>query len=283
MERPDQLFDYKLILKKYGNISFLIKGKFGIVFLIEKNSKKFALKVIETFDIEQKNESLHEIDALSRLIGQENILSYENKYVNPPISIGENMFLYQICIEMEYAQKSLSTMILESPEERIDKKLALEIFQQISNGLFYAHSKECDHLDLRPDNILFVDSKCKISHWGGLNLRRSHVRSAANNGYVAPEITDQNYHDKDKFNNYLCDVYSFGVIMLRCCGISKNEILNIPKSKRFHDETIDEYIDEVVIINYPNELCELMRTMCKFEATLRPTISIVHDRLKQFY
>ena len=112
------------------------------------------------------NKGLSEINSLSRLKGHENILSYEKYYLNPPIQIG-NKFLYQICIEMKYAQKTLTQFIAEAQDKGIDKKLALDIFQQIANGLSYAHSQKCVHLDIKPDNILFVDSICKIADWGG--------------------------------------------------------------------------------------------------------------------
>ena len=64
-----------------------------------------------------------------------------------------------------------------------------------------------------------------IADWGGsLRLKSSKstiIKSkiAITPGYDAPEINYDNYGDKDKYNYYLCDVYSLGMIVLRMCGV----------------------------------------------------------------
>ena len=251
----------------------------------ETSKEKLAVKIVETFDEEEMNNSLSELMNLSRLKGHESIMTYE-KYHLSTIALADKL-LYQLTIEMEYAEETLSALIKKAKNQMLDEKLLIAILKQISNGLEFAHHQKIAHLDIKPENILFVKSVCKIADWGASMILKSESTTRVQSkevsytkGFVAPEIMDEDYYEKTKFNYFRCDAYSFGVLILACCGIPMKSILKIPKGKKsYHDETIEEIIDEVGK-TYSNYVCDLIRNLCKFESDKRSTITEVCKFLK---
>ena len=279
------LNDCSYLIKNYGkNLKLIGQGSFGKVFSAEKSPDKIvAVKVVETFDKEHFNESIKELENLARLKGNPNIISYE-KYNLNPIIISDNSLLYQIFFEIDYAEENLAKIIKESPQERISQKKLLKILKQIGNGLNFAHERECVHLDLKPENILRVDSVYKIADWGGSLILKNGEKGVTKEEnvyityyYSSPELNEQlenKTFGTTKINLYKCDIYSFGLTILRCCGVKMKYIKTIPRNlKAEHDETIKEIIENFVSKKYSEEFCKLIIKTCKFNPKSRPTIS----------
>ena len=238
---------------------------------------KFAIKVIETLDPIQLNQSIQELMNLSRLKNHPHIMSYENYFLNP-VNLANGKVMYQIFIEMELATNTLYNTL--TSKGSLTENEIHDIFGQILAGLKFAHDHQCVHLDLKPENILLTNDTCKISDWGGSMILKSSQTTklksrelAVTKGYVAPEIDSDGYGSQEKFNYYVCDVYSLGILLLRLCGIPQKEITGIPKNKKkFHDATIEEFMDELKG-KYSQKLLGLITKMTCFEPNERPSLS----------
>ena len=283
------LIDDSYLRENYKkDIKILGKGGFGVVYLVERLNKKglIALKVIETREKDAMNSALKELTNLSRLKNNENVLSYENYFLNT-VPLEGGCILFQILIEMEAGENTLAQILLTMDKQRLPEKIFTDYFKQICNGLYFAHNLQCVHLDIKPENILIFKNTCKLADWGGsLQLKSqktTFIKSsdlAISVGYVAPEIEDENYGDQEKFNYYACDIYSLGILGFKLLGITKKEINTLPKNKeKYHDETISEFCAKLKSI-YSGEILDLLKYMCSFNAEARPNIGEVKEILK---
>jgi len=111
----------------------------------------------------------------------------------------------------ENLKKSLS--IYYFPENRVWK-----ILTQITLGLYYLHSKDIIHRDIKPGNILIFDSTyVKITDFGATRqLRPGELNAATEIGtseFSAPETLDFEYNQKS-------DIWSLGVTIYNLCTTS---------------------------------------------------------------
>lgn len=109
------------------------------------------------------------------------------------------------------------------------------LFDQISQGLTYIHSKKIIHRDLKPENILLnAKGNAKISdfglattmslvsqhrprlyHGGNSNtLKSSQTEEPGTSYYIAPELAKEHGNSTYTVNS---DVYSFGIVFFEMC------------------------------------------------------------------
>lgn len=211
------------------------------------------------------------------------ILSIEDHNMLP-IQIG-NKTIYQIEIRMELADSSLHKEINENGE--IKERRLLRYMKQIAKGLVGAQEKGAAHLDLKPQNILIVNKKCKIADWGGSVFVKSTSGTTCMKStsadytaiYASPEFLDQ----KENINLFKCDVYSFGIIVLRCCGVPVKKLQKISKTKKNNDESIEELIDKYLKEDrkYSSKVYRLVRSMCLFDPKKRIAIEEILKKLEE--
>ena len=285
-----KLIDDSKIREKYGNdVKIIGKGGLGSVILaLNDQKKKIAVKIIETYDPEQNNNNIKELLNLSRLSGNENIMSYISYNLNT-LPKENKQILHQLEIQMEYAENNLSAIIKNSPDSRIDEKQLLFILKQIANGLSFAHKQKCVHLDLKPANILFVALKCKIADWGGSLILTNEESKPKNShefcytkGYVAPELLELLDNKNNNVDYYKCDIYSLGIMILRCCGAKSKFIQNsIPIDDQFaHDKIIKDFLEIKLMNHYSKKFCKIINKLCKFSPEKRPFIQKVQIMLE---
>ncbi|XP_070932629.1 interferon-induced, double-stranded RNA-activated protein kinase isoform X3 [Macaca nemestrina] len=115
-------------------------------------------------------------------------------------------------IQMEFCEKgTLEDWLEDRKGKKLDKVLALELFEQITKGLDYIHSKNIIHRDLKPSNIFLVDTKqIKIGDFGLATSLKNDVKRTRNTGtlrYMSPEqISSQDYGKE-------VDLYALGLIL----------------------------------------------------------------------
>ena len=145
-------------------------------------------------------------------------------YYNHPSSNNKNQqhkkqqqsyYKYQICLFIQM-QMCHPTTLKDWIEHRnygsnnyVERIKALEIIQQIVNGLVHIHSKNIIHRDLKPANIFAADDDVfKIGDFGlsKLMLRRSHTTSTnhdtrdnqySHSSTVDATATADNIHDRN--------------------------------------------------------------------------------------
>ena len=190
---------------KYTIKKALGEGGFGIVYLVEKDNKQYALKQskikLTTKEIEQYKNM---INILSKINDECLIKYYETFMENDTFNI-----------LMEYAgEKNLKQFIQEyrNKNELIDEKIIIYIILQICEGLKIIHDNKIIHRDLTPDNIFIDDNnKIKIGDFGISKTITTYNKYAktqiGKSHYLAPEI------EKGIEYNNKVDIYSLGCII----------------------------------------------------------------------
>ena len=187
--------------KGYKEIRRIGKGGCGVVYLVKKENKLYALKKIPLLT---KNEIEHYKKILNTLfqIKSEYVIKYYESYL-------ENDCL---CIIMEYGGNTDLKKYIKEQDSLIEEKTIKSIIIQICLGLNEIHKKRLIHRDLTPDNI-FMDKNYKIkigdfSVSQVLTTKKNYTESqVGKHHYFAPEI------EKAEKYNYKADIYSLGCIM----------------------------------------------------------------------
>uniref|UniRef100_A0A8C9AKV1 Interferon-induced, double-stranded RNA-activated protein kinase n=1 Tax=Prolemur simus TaxID=1328070 RepID=A0A8C9AKV1_PROSS len=133
-------------------------------------------------------------------------------------------------IQMEFCDKgTLEQWIYDRKGKKLDKELALKLFEQITSGVDYIHSKQLIHRDLKPSNIFLVDTnQIKIGDFGLVTSLKNDEKRTSNTGtraYMSPEQISSQEYGKE------VDIFALGLILaeLLICGTS------MEKSKIFED------------------------------------------------
>ena len=197
-------------LGKFEIIEEVGKGGFGIVYkaLDKVLDRQIALKVLHpellvnpNFILRFKQEA-----QLSARLDHPNIL--------PVYDFGE--FEGRYYIVMAYMPDGSLKDLLRK-EGRLDKQRSLKIFEQICDGMSYAHKRKIVHRDIKPANILFdEEGNARISDMGFAKL--IHTDSSASMStsgrmvgtpsYMAPEIW------RGKPASSATDVYSLACVLV---------------------------------------------------------------------
>ena len=237
------------------------EGGFGIVYLVEKDNKLYALK---QYKMKLKNEEIKQIKELINIlstINNEYLIKYYNTFmVNDTLNI-----------LMEFAgNKDLKKFINEykNKSEFIDEKIIRNIILQICKGLKEIHYHKLIHRDLTPDNIFInKNNQIKIGDFGiSKALTSSHNYAKTRLGkshYLAPEI-----ERGIEYNNKV-DIYSLGCILYELFTLNEYYI----------DKYIEEKDCKINIEIYDSKYQELIDLLLKKDYHERPDINEVIDYL----
>ena len=240
------------IQKKLG------EGGFGIVYLVEKDNKQYALKQCKV----KLNKD--EIDQYKKII---NILSKINnanliKYYN--LSIKDNT----LNLLMEYGgDMDLKKFIksYKNKSELIDEDIIIDIILQICKGLKEIHKNKIIHRDLTPDNI-FIDNnyKIKIGYFGvskiTTTLNKYTKSQIGKTYYIAPEILKGT-----EYNNKV-DIYSLGCIIYELFTLNE-----------YYIDKLDEKDCKINTEIYNSKYQELIDLLLKKDYHERPNIEEIID------
>ena len=101
-------------------------------------------------------------------------------------------------------------------KRRWTEKQAARVISQVNSAINYLHMNSIMHRDVKPDNILFVESgehKCggrvKLIDFGtAIKFKPGKFETEiyGSPSYLAPEVLNQEYTEK-------CDIWSLGVIL----------------------------------------------------------------------
>ena len=200
--------DYKVIEK-------IAQGAMGEIFLVEKESKNYALKIVKNSEVEKDSERFlrfkREIE-LSSELDNSNIVKVHDHQLS-----GETPFMV-----MEYMKNG-------SLEDRLKREKTLvplevlKIAMEIANALKAMHTKSITHRDIKPGNILIAeDGSYKLTDLGLAGLS-SEARHSGNENltmsqtalgtpyYISPEQA-RNAQSVD----IRADIYSLGATLYQC-------------------------------------------------------------------
>lgn len=157
-----------------------------------------------------------EADILAESFRRETLALQELKHpgIMELLDSGKDETTGNYFLVLEWMDKDLATLLKESPPDGWDsfwKAVALPVLE----ALAFSHNRRIIHRDIKPSNILVgSDGKLKLADFGISKLK----------SYLQPSITLKNFvsrtftppeHDDGSYT-YTRDIYSFGVLVLKC-------------------------------------------------------------------
>ncbi|CZR50941.1 uncharacterized protein PAC_00815 [Phialocephala subalpina] len=172
----------------------------------------------------------------------------------------------------------------------------------LASAVSYMHEQSCQHLDIKPSNILIAGSQVMLSDFGGAvilngsNSNRLMTDSCAVTPmYCAPEIADRR---GTSFIAGASDVYSLGCVFLEMATVIHRESLNKfeqfrgfgSKDATYHRNLrksllwIDHLLDIDGSLGVPvKDSLSTIRLMLSHDWTKRPTARGIEDSLQLWH
>jgi serine/threonine protein kinase len=154
---------------------------------------------------------------------------------------------------LEWMEKDLTTLLKESPPdgwESFWKAVGCPILE----ALAFSHNRNIIHRDIKPSNILVSsDGKLKLADFGISKLKSYFQPSITLKDFVSRTFTPPEYDDGSY--TYTRDIFSFGVLVLKCLtNVDIVDCNSIPDAiKAFNaPQKIAEIIERAVSL-YPEE------------------------------
>ena len=191
----------------YFEIRILGAGNEGTVFLVEKNHKQYAMKILNRYD---NGDPLHEIK-MRRFLREIEILStIDHPNIVKLINHGmlENDKIPYIV--MEYIQGQTLNTLMKTGEFSTEEKIKIII--QVADVLKEVHKRDIIHRDIKPANIMITDDNVlKLMDFGIARLKDSNLTMTCellgSPAYMSPEAFDGSI-EKDCRS----DIFSLGVL-----------------------------------------------------------------------
>ncbi|EAR81983.2 kinase domain protein (macronuclear) [Tetrahymena thermophila SB210] len=186
----------ELTEKGYSDFRFLGQGAQGLVLLAKnlKNQMRYAIKGVQVRDPqgnlydEAFNKVVQEIDILKQCRGSPYVVSLLD-------SFDGKQFMYLVLNE---CQGTLKEIIERNQNKRLNEISAIKYAKDITEGLYYIHSKNCLVNDLKMDNILIDYNGNAVVSDFGLADKLTAKSGYSTNQYMgnfifqAPECYDPN-------------------------------------------------------------------------------------------
>ncbi|XP_059104720.1 interferon-induced, double-stranded RNA-activated protein kinase [Peromyscus eremicus] len=237
----------------YEDIQVIGSGGFGQVFKAKHriDRKTYAIKRV-TYNTKK---ALREVKALAAL-NHVNIVQYHICWLGEDYDFEESLdndydFEQSVSrpktrclfIQMEFCDKGTLEQWLENGMlSNTDKDLLLELFEQITTGVDYIHSKGLIHRDLKPGNIFLVDERhIKIGDFGlatALESNGPRTRATGTDLYMSPEQMSLPEYGKE------VDIFALGLILAELFHIchtffERSEFFQKLRDGIFPDDTFD--------------------------------------------
>ena len=205
-------------------------GSFSTIWLVSYNDNRLACKVmsLKTFAPrsgwlfkdkpktvkEAVEQLLSETDIHQNLLHR-NVVKCEHIFNIPDL---KTCFPYvRLLLFMELCDGTLMQVIQSKPNNKLTETEAMDLLRDVTTGLKYMHDQNICHLNIDPDNILYVTEQgnklCyKLSDFGHSKrfdpLSDSVDTKGPGGDYMAPELLSEG-----PVNLPLADVYSLGYIL----------------------------------------------------------------------
>ncbi len=172
-----------------------------------------------------------EADILAESFRRETLALQELKHpgIMELLDSGKDETTGNYFLVLEWVEKDLATLLKESPPDGWDsfwEAVALPVLE----ALAFSHSRSIIHRDIKPSNILVgSDGKLKLADFG-ISKLKSYLQPSitlkdfVSRTFTSPEPDDGSY-------TYTRDVFSFGVLVLKCqANITLTEHNDIPRA-----------------------------------------------------
>jgi superfamily I DNA and/or RNA helicase/serine/threonine protein kinase len=176
--------------------------------LEDEDEKKVAVKLFKYGEIENEiiEESFkRETEALKDL---------KHPGIVELLDSGQDEKTGQYFLVLEWMEKDLTALLQESPPAGWDEFWPV-VGLPVLEALAFSHERQCVHRDIKPSNILVsTEGKVKLADFGISKLKSYlqpsvTLREFGSRPFTPPEEDDGSY-------TYTRDVFSFGVLVLKC-------------------------------------------------------------------
>ncbi|OPJ67709.1 serine/threonine kinase-like domain-containing protein STKLD1 isoform B [Patagioenas fasciata monilis] len=270
-------------MEKYEVLEQLQPGALGTMLVAELKTemdaeKKYIIKQVECIEEKQANEALKEARDLLKL-HHSNICVYKELFVTWDNEIS-SLFL---CLVMEHSgQGDLSAAIKEKrhKSEKITDMVIMSFLGQMVDALFYIHTQNIFHRNLKPSNILVTgEASFMLSDFGTETLMTDEMKwkirvEESCKSWMAPETFGFSFTEKS-------DIWSLGCILLDMMSCS---VLNEEETMYFlQDIRQDTNRLEMIVIPLQAEytssapLFPILFMMLQIEPSMRPTAKDLTD------
>ena len=258
---------------KLGQIG---KGTEGIIYLVKwaRNNKKYALKKgrIQTLEFVQSRQGeLKMLRDFRAKTGNDGIIrTYGEKIIN------NKNGLYDFYEIMEYAEKDWEQEIIDRARYHLfyQENELLGIMAQIINTFALLQKNHITHRDIKPQNIMLVKGKFKITDFGNARLLKKEgycvQRIRGSEMFMSP-IMFKGLHSnipQVKHNTYKSDVFSLGMCFLLAAALSYSPLNNIREI--FDNNSIYNIIFQSLKNRYSQNFINILMSMLQVEENLRP-------------
>ena len=149
-------------------------------------------------------------------------------------------------------------------ERHFPEDYILDIMIKICEGVEYCHKRKIIHQDLKPQNILIVNSEPKIADFGISGKIERTTQDLTSRGntkyYAAPEILNEH---KIRFQ---VDIWALGCIFYELCTLQR----------AYKEEyTKEQIIDYSKLDQYSEKIKDLIQDMLEVNRDFRPPINFV--------
>ena len=268
--------DENINLAEFIKLGQIGKGTEGTIYSVKwsRNNEKYALKQGEIPDLESVKSKEVEINMLKNFrnkTGSDGIIKiYGHKCI---LNKGGFYDFYEI---MEFAEKDWEQEIIYRGNYRLyyTENELMAIMAQIVRTFSLLQKNHITHRDIKPQNIMIVNGKFKISDFGNARLLKKEgnclQRIRGSEMYMSP-IMFKGFHSKIsqvKHNTYKSDVFSLGMCFLLAAALSYNPL-----------NTIREIYDVNAIYNviyyylgnrYSQNVLKILISMLQVEEKSRP-------------
>jgi serine/threonine protein kinase len=253
------------------------KGCSGETFQATMNNNNFAVKIVTklTSDSEVFEKEL----GLYSSTSHENIVTF--------VGCGLESSKYsEICtyyVIKEEAKCSLQDIFDKERDYFKEASEARKLIFDITSARYYLQLKNIGHGQLNPKNILLSkDGSWKLADLGcGIKNAvsvESPKKTVGDSLFMCPEI-ERNFVEVDeKINWHKADAFSFGLLLLKICGI--DNIAGLNDHSEESQEKITNIIDNNVKTKYQDEdICQILKKCLRVKAEERWDF----DELREYF
>ncbi|XP_068928303.1 interferon-induced, double-stranded RNA-activated protein kinase isoform X2 [Petaurus breviceps papuanus] len=265
-------------LKSNGNYQQKIKRPLAPTFdksPVNNEKKENILTSNERFLNDFKNIELLNSGGFGQVFKGRHRLD-KNSYAIKRVIFDNESKINCLFIVMELCEGgTLKDWIDDKRDNKPDKALSLNLFQQITAGVEYIHSENFIHRDLKPSNIFLVDkTKIKIGDFGlvtSLKNTEDRTKGRGTARYMSPEQSNSQVYGNE------VDIFSLGLILFELLYIcpTAQEISMIWKDVK------NCLFPEDFVKKYPKEKQILMKLLSK-KPEERPKASKILKILKMW-
>ncbi|MBO1346632.1 MAG: protein kinase [Hormoscilla sp. GUM202] len=175
---------------------------------MQEGLRKVAIKIFKNQEIEA------EVLAESFKRETQALKDLKHPHIVELLDSGQDKSTGNYFLVLEWMEEDLTTFLPELSLEGWDE-FWKEVWLPVLEALAFSHNRQIIHRDIKPSNILVAsDGTLKLADFGISKLRRYlqpsiTLRDFGSNTFTPPEVDDGSC-------TYTRDVFSFGVLVLKC-------------------------------------------------------------------